>query len=174
MREISSPPVLWRVNCLVERTDMILGFHHASIVVPDLERASAFYRDSLGFREVMEFSWNRSSPGYDQVTGLHGSAGRAIVLSCRNSYLELIQFSSPTARLDRPCLDVNEPGIRHLAFEVDDAGIEYARVKSSGGIVRNPPYLYPEGGSAVYCEDPFCNIIEFTTAGRGFPSLDDL
>ena len=153
---------------------MIKGFHHPAIVVPDLEKAREFYGDVLGFTLVEELSWNNPSPVYDQITGLENSAARGYLMKCNNTYLELFQYNSPAVRCgtSQPC--ANEPGIRHLAFEVDDAQVEYARLKMAGGVTMNEPYIFPEGGSAVYCRDPFGNIIEFTTAGKGFPSIDDL
>ena len=154
---------------------MIKGFHHPAIVVPDLEKAREFYEEVLGFVLVEEFSWDSPSPVHDQITGLENSAARAYLMKCNNAYLELFQYVSPLSQNEvrRPSC-ANEPGIRHLAFEVDDAQVEYERLKLAGGITMNPPYIFPEGGSAVYCRDPFGNIIEFTTAGKGFPSLDDI
>ena len=154
---------------------MIKGFHHPAIVVPDLEKAREFYEDVLGFTLVEEFSWGDPNHAHDQITGLENSAARMYLMKCNNTYLELFQYRSPTSHSEgRQPSGANEPGIRHLAFEVEDAQVEYDRLKMAGGITMNPPYTFPEGGSAVYCRDPFGNIIEFTTAGKGFPSIDDL
>ena len=153
---------------------MIKGFHHPAIVVPDLEKAREFYEEVLGFSFVMELSWDSPSPVYDQITGLKNSAARGCLMKCNNAYLELFQFSSPPVRDEERKPGANEPGIRHLAFEVDDAQVEYARLKAAGGITMNQPHVFSVGGSAVYCMDPFGNIIEFTTAGKGFPSINDL
>jgi len=152
---------------------MILGFHHPAIVVPDLDKARRFYRAVLGFSVVEQFAWDHD-PVYDQITGLENSAARGCLLKCGNAYLELFEYSSPAASGNEGSLGANEPGIRHLAFEVDDAEVEYARLQAAGGIVMNRPHIDPRGGSVVYCRDPFGNILEFTTAGRGFPSIADL
>ena len=153
---------------------MIKGFHHPAIVVPDLEEAREFYENILGFTVVEELSWDNPSPAYDQITGLENSAARAYLMKCNNAYLELFQYKSPAADYDGQQSGADKPGIRHLAFEVDDAQVEYDRLIKAGGIPMNPPYVFPEGGSAVYCRDPFGNIVEFTTAGKGYPSIDDL
>lgn len=153
---------------------MIKGFHHPALVVPDLEKAREFYEEILGFTLVEELSWDDPSPVHDQITGLENSAARAYLMKCNNTYLELFQYNSPISDHKRRQPRADEPGIRHLAFEVDDAQVEYERLIKAGGIPMNPPYIFPEGGSAVYCRDPFGNIIELTTAGRGFPSIDDL
>lgn len=153
---------------------MIKGFHHPAVVVPDLEKAKAFYEEALGFVMVMELCWDSPNPVFDQVTGLENSAAQGCLMKCNNAYLELFQYISPGAGCGESRPGANEPGIRHLAFEVDDAQVEYARIKRAGGITMNEPYVFPEGGSAVYCRDPFGNIIELTTAGQGFPGIDDL
>ncbi len=153
---------------------MIKGFHHPAIVVPDLEKAREFYEKILGFTVVEELSWDNPSPVYDQITGLANSAARAYLMKCNNAYLELFQYKLPAADYEGYQPRADEPGIRHLAFEVDDAQVEYDRLIKAGGIPMNPPYIFPEGGSAVYCRDPFGNIVEFTTAGKGYPSIDDL
>ena len=153
---------------------MIKGFHHPAIVVPDLEKAREFYGEILGFTMVEEMSWDNPSPVHDQITGLENSAARAYLMKCNNTYLELFQYASPVSDHKGRQPRADEPGIRHLAFEVDDAQVAYDRLIRAGGIPMNPPYNFPEGGSAVYCRDPFGNIVEFTTAGKGFPSIDDL
>lgn len=153
---------------------MIKGFHHPAIVVPHLEKAREFYEEILGFTVVEELSWDNPSRKHDQITGLENSAAQAYLMKCNNTYLELFQYKSPAADYEGHQPSANEPGIRHLAFEVDDAQVEYERLVRAGGMPINQPYIFPEGGSAVYCRDPFGNIIEFTTAGRGYPSIDDL
>jgi len=36
-------------------------FHHAGLVVPDLEQADRFYRHLLGLEELFRFEWDDSS-----------------------------------------------------------------------------------------------------------------
>ncbi len=153
---------------------MVKGFHHTAIVVPDIDKAREFYEGVFGFTLVKELSWNRPSPVHDQIIGLKDTTARAYLLKCSNMYLELFEYDLPAADYEGTQPRADRPGIRHLAFEVDDACSEYERLVKAGGMSINPPYIFPEGGSTVYCRDPFGNIIELTTAGRGFPSIDDL
>ena len=73
-------------------------------------------------------------------------------------------------------------GIRHLAFYVDDCKAEYQRLLDLGGIALGEPAVNDESGYAVYCRDPFGNIIELAEIPdpresplnlRGVCSLDD-
>lgn len=154
---------------------MIKGFHHPGVVVSDLDRAQDFYCEVLGFEFVLEFSWDESSDAVNQVIGVHRSAATARLLRCQNCYLELFEFSEPPNATENRRFDAHDLGIRHLCFEVDDAIAEFEKLKRYDvSLIMNDPVSFDSGGSAVYCRDPFGNIIEFTTAGRGFPSLEQL
>lgn len=153
---------------------MIIGFHHPSVSVPDLEKAREFYTTLLGFEVLFEEKWEAPNPMYDQGVGLKDSSARGYVLKGVNCYLELWQYTAPDPKGDPLKEGANDFGINHLCFEVDDVSAEYERLKALGGIVMNPPVVLSDGGSAVYCRDPFGNIIEFTTAGNGFPALKEL
>jgi len=154
---------------------VIKGIHHPGIVVADLDLAQQFYCEVLGFEFVSEFSWDKTNTTINQIIGLDKSAAVARLLRCRTSYLELFEFESPDQTAGNRHLGAHEPGIRHICFEVDDAFAEFNKVKQfDEELVMNEPVSFESGGSAVYCRDPFGNIIEFTTAGRGFPSLKQL
>ena len=78
-----------------------------------------------------------------------------------NCFLELWQYSAPAQTCQAPGeLQAHEMGIRHLAFYVDDCRQEYKRLLSLGGQTLGEPVGEPGQGSAVYCRDPFGNIIE--------------
>ena len=154
---------------------MIIGLHHPGIVVPDLEKAREFYEKMLGFELVMEESWDPPDEVYDQGTGLRNSAARGYIMKGANCFLELWQYASPPSEEDPNSHGANDYGFRHLCFEVDDVTVEWERLKKLGGLHMNPPVLFDnEGNGAIYCRDPFGNLIEFTTAGEGYPSLRGL
>ena len=73
---------------------MIRGIHHVAICTPDLDRLAAFYRDVIGFTEVMNTSWS-DRPIVDRIINLRGSAARQIMLQAGNAYLELFQYELP-------------------------------------------------------------------------------
>ena len=49
---------------------MTTRFHHAGIVVPDLEKGIAFYTHLLGLTEQFRSEWNESQPGVEDVIDL--------------------------------------------------------------------------------------------------------
>jgi catechol 2,3-dioxygenase-like lactoylglutathione lyase family enzyme len=139
---------------------MILGFAHPSLVVPDLERAREFYEAMFGFTHAGDEGW-ADSPESDQCLQLEGSASRGYMLKGHNCYLELFEYSAPAQMGPEPSsLGANEPGIRHIAFYVDDCRKEFERFKQLGGQAMGEPVGSDETGWAVYCRDPFGNIIE--------------
>jgi catechol 2,3-dioxygenase-like lactoylglutathione lyase family enzyme len=139
---------------------MILAFAHPALVVPDLERAREFYEEMFGFRVIGREGWNEGSLS-GLRTGVPGSSCRGYYLAGHNCFLELFQFDKPQSSAPEPgALLAHEPGIRHLAFYVDDCRKELQRLLDLGGqrLGEFPSVGGPFG--AIYCRDPFGNIIE--------------
>lgn len=151
--------------------DLVVGFHHPGIVVPDLEQAIEFYTELLGYELVSKSSWSSDDDGFNQVVGLEGSAASFCMLRGKNAYLEIFEYSSPPG--DQPVQPsyANEPGIRHLSFEVEDVETLLDRCAALGGSRINDPYLVPGRAAAAYCRDPFGNLLEFVKPMGGFPEL---
>jgi catechol 2,3-dioxygenase-like lactoylglutathione lyase family enzyme len=150
---------------------MILGFSHPAIVVSDLERARAFYEEMFGFEVIAIESWDSSDALFNAAVGLSASAARGYVLQGHNCFFEIWEYASPPAHGPEPSrLGAHEPGIRHLAFLVDDVTQELARLVHLGGTAMNPPVGNAGFGYLTYARDPFGNIIELSTvAGSSRP-----
>lgn len=124
---------------------MLLNIDHVNIVVKDLEGCLAFYRDLLGLRETMrarlEGSW------VEQVTGIDGIVADCVYLELDGrTRLELLQFLEPeTGAPLEPNAIPSTPGIRHLAFRVDDLDAEFERLTKAGVPFVNPPAAVPAG-----------------------------
>ena len=139
---------------------MTVTFHHAGLVVPDLEKANKFYKHLLGLEELSRFQWDESAdPQVNKVINLAGSAAKAIMLKGGNYPLELFEYSAPEQSGDpaseRPC----DQGITHIAFQFDDIDAACERLKEAGGTMHHGPVNL--GGTwAIYARDPFGNIVE--------------
>ena len=139
---------------------MILGFAHPGLVVPDLEKARTFYETMFGFRYFGDEGW-QDNPTVDKAIGVAGSACKGYTLAGHNCHLELFEFSAPEQAGPVPRdFQPNDLGIRHLAFFVDDCRAEYQRLLDLGGDMLGEPTDLGGGIYAVYCRDPFGNIIE--------------
>ena len=136
---------------------MILAFAHPGIVVPDLDKAIQFYNKMFGFTVIGNEGWE-DSDAYDQAIGLTGSAAKGVIMAGHNCHIELFEYKAPTQTIAPPeTFLAHEPGIRHIAFYVDDPQRELDRLIALGGSAL---WSLPEGGGAVYARDPFGNMIE--------------
>jgi catechol 2,3-dioxygenase-like lactoylglutathione lyase family enzyme len=141
---------------------VILAFAHPCLVVPDLERARTFYEEMFGFTVLSEGGWSEN-PELDLATGLDQAVCRGYMMKGHNCFLELFEFSAPELKEQEPRFPAaNTPGIRHLAFYVDDCWSEYERLQRLGGMAMGVPAGDAEHGFAVYCRDPFGNILELS------------
>jgi catechol 2,3-dioxygenase-like lactoylglutathione lyase family enzyme len=144
---------------------MATRFHHAGLVVPNLEQADLFYRSFLEIEEAFRFEWDESdSDSVSQVINLTDSAAKAIMLKGENYNIELFEYSAPQQKgdpaADRPC----DPGIAHIAFEFDDIQKACERFKSAGGTLHRDPVKLGTTW-AIYGRDPFGNIVELMQPG---------
>jgi catechol 2,3-dioxygenase-like lactoylglutathione lyase family enzyme len=139
---------------------------HVNLVVRDLDLMVRFYVAALGLVEIRRV--RLSGPWIDEITGLEAVAADAAYLeAARGVGVELICYSSPSAdrplALERP----NTPGIRHIAFRVDDIEAVVQRLKAAGvqvasGIREAPGTQVKTGGRKriAYFEDPEHNLLE--------------
>ena len=148
----------------------VAGFHHAAIVVPDLDRAVQFYCTLAGYEKIRESRWGRDSD-FNRIIGMTGSSARFCMLEGPNGYLELFEYEQPPSTADPASLNANDYGIRHLCFQVEDVEQALARVIELGGGKMNEPVTNDQGITCVYCRDPFGNLLELISPAGGFPSI---
>jgi catechol 2,3-dioxygenase-like lactoylglutathione lyase family enzyme len=134
--------------------------HHIAISTPDLDRLVSFYRDVFGFEVVEEFDWEKGYQAADRVTGLKGSAARAVMLKGGGFHMELFEFQSPPPKSLDPDRPVCDHGLTHFSFEVSDVQAVYARLKKAGMYFHCPPEKLGDLGTATYGRDPDGNVIE--------------
>jgi catechol 2,3-dioxygenase-like lactoylglutathione lyase family enzyme len=138
---------------------MLMGFHHAAISTPDLDRFIEFYRDALGCEVAWTFGWNAPSDRADALTGLEGSAARAAMLKLGNSFLEVFEFESPPPKSPDFPRPVNDHGITHICIQVQDIHAEYKRLLAAGMEFHCPPQAQ-DSGFLTYGRDPDGNVVE--------------
>ncbi|MGX2993563.1 VOC family protein [Streptomyces sp. JNUCC 64] len=97
----------------------VLRMEHVGVVVDDLAAATDFFV-ALGLEPEgegpVEGRW------VDRVVGLDGVRARIAVLRTPDGHgrIELAAFQSPVDGRDRRAEPANAPGLRHVAFSVDD------------------------------------------------------
>lgn len=140
---------------------MIKSIDHVAISTPNIDRLSAFYRDTLGFKDVFDQKWTAGNTIADRIIGLRDSEARVVMLRLGKVRLELFEFHHPTPRtadVSRPACD---HGITHLCLAVADIHAEYERLRAAGMEFHCPPQdVAGETIRATYGRDPDGNIIE--------------
>lgn len=143
---------------------MKVAFHHAGIVVPDLETGIEFYRHLLDLKELFRQGWEADNPVVEDVIDLEGSAARFAMLGGDGFHIELFEYSAPAGQGNPSSLRACDPGIRHIAFDFDDIDAACQRLIEAGGSMHHGPVQLGDT-RAIYCRDPFGNIVELMQTG---------
>src|SRR5581483_11534622 len=104
---------------------------HVGIVVEDLSAATDFFVE-LGLELLGEGTVEGAV--VDRVVGLEGVHTDVAFLQTPDGHgqLELIKFHTPAYRGDNRDAQANAPGIRHLAFSVEDIDAVVAGLRGRG------------------------------------------
>lgn len=145
----------------------MMRFHHLNIVVADMERSLAYYRDLLGMRQT--FETELEGEWIDTVVGLPGARARCVFVQPEHGgmRLELLQYLEPCGSPLPATSQPNTHGLRHFAMEVEDLDTMVGRLRDAGLSVFSDPVRVPftlVGGirkSLVYTLDPDGVIVEF-------------
>ena len=97
----------------------IQRMEHIGIVVDDLAAATAFFVE-VGL--TLQGQWSVEGDWADRVVGLEGIRVDAAMLETPDGHgrLELARFHAPSGPDGDLHAPANAPGLRHLAFAVDD------------------------------------------------------
>jgi catechol 2,3-dioxygenase-like lactoylglutathione lyase family enzyme len=139
---------------------MIRGVHHVSIATKNFENMRQFYRDILGFEEVLEVNWDPGMEAADRITDLHDTKAKLIMVKAGNACIELIEYKSPQPKPGDPKRPVCDCGIAHICLDVIDVDDEYERLKAAGMAFHCPPLEFEGFVRTTYGRDPDGNVIE--------------
>ena len=133
------------------------------IVVSDIKKSLAFYKDAVGLVEVK---------GFDVSAEMGGEAGlsdhkpfQVHVLKVADTpdatQVKLMQFAdTPGARPDNAFIH-STYGIRYLTFRVADTDAAIERAAKAGvKPIAKCPYLLPSGQYLTIVRDPDGNVVE--------------
>ena len=126
--------------------------NHVGLCTTDLDVARRFYCELLGFEveRTMDIPDQATSP----LLGVEPPVGLSVIYLRRGTFvLELLRFDRPgnpewSERL------MNEPGLTHISYSVNDLPGAVARVEGLGGTVLN------ESPMAAFVHDPDGQLLE--------------
>jgi catechol 2,3-dioxygenase-like lactoylglutathione lyase family enzyme len=137
----------------------IQRIEHVGIVVEDLAAATAFFVE-LGLRlqgeAAVEGGW------VDRVVGLEGVQAEIAMLETPDGHgrVELAKFHAPSGGGGDRDAPANTPGIRHLAFAVDDIDAVLARLQARGAELVGAVERYEDRYKLCYVRGPEGIIVE--------------
>jgi catechol 2,3-dioxygenase-like lactoylglutathione lyase family enzyme len=149
------------------------AWHHSGFVVPNLDQALDYYRETLGF-EVL-FEDRDMTDLIERTVGIPGV--RCQLAQCQSplsgQILELLAFSNVPdgTSAQMPVW----PGIGHAAYLVEDIDAAVAGLEAAGGRLIGEVVTFPEG-RAVYSFTPSGTVVELeeqpkraAVAGEAYP-----
>ena len=137
-----------------------MRFSHLGICVSDLERSLAFYRDALGFAVESELAVD-GEPS-ETLLRLSPVKLRAVYLVQGGVRIELLHYASPGHAGDGSPRAMNQLGLTHLSFRVEDLAAAAARLEAHGARVLRDTWIdNPQlRARAVFATDPDGTLIE--------------
>ncbi len=137
---------------------MISRIMHVNIVVSDVERAIAFYRDVLGAKVIKGVRIDsQGDQEIGEALGFGGAASWSHYMlrfgDDRNAtWINLLQWHSPPST-GKPHERLNNVGIARIAFAVEDVDQAYLSLRAKGVEFISPPAYVDVGplGAARVC-----------------------
>ena len=132
---------------------------HVGIVVDDLAAATAFFVElglELQGEGQVEGGW------VDRVVGLEDVRAEFAMMQTPdgNGRLELVKFHAPPGADGDRYTPANTPGLRHLAFAVDDIDAALAGLRAHGGELVGDVERYEDSYRLCYVRGPEGIIVE--------------
>ena len=117
----------------------VQGFHHASLIVSNVDKSLQFYRDILG----MQVDENRPDLGYPGAW-----------LNLGELQVHLLELPNPDPLEGRPAHGGRD---RHLAFHINDLDLLVEKLSENNIVFTTSR----SGRKALFCRDPDQNALEF-------------
>jgi catechol 2,3-dioxygenase-like lactoylglutathione lyase family enzyme len=132
---------------------------HVGIVVDDLAAATQFFAElglELRGETPVEGDW------VDRIVGLEGVRADTAMMQTPDGHgrLELVKFHSPSHPGGDGHAPANAPGIRHLAFLVEDIDAVLARLEARGAELVGEVENYRDIFRLCYVRGPEGIIVE--------------
>lgn len=138
-------------------------YSHVGLCVSEIERSKAFYQQALGFIEGAVVD---SGNEVKKLLGLDCDISmRSQMMVLDNFVIELIYFTEPEVSSEAKLRAINQTGLTHLSFIVDDVDLAAKHLVNCGGsLLASTRTRIEFPGSdpteLVFCTDPDGTRIE--------------
>ena len=139
------------------------SYSHIGVCVSDLERSKAFYREALGFVEGAVFE---SGNEVKQLVGIDNDIEMISQMMVLDTFVvELICFKRPLTVSSGELRAINQTGLTHLSFVVEDVDAAAKHLASCGAKVLSSTHTNIEvadddSTELIFCTDPDGTRIE--------------
>jgi catechol 2,3-dioxygenase-like lactoylglutathione lyase family enzyme len=146
----------------------VTDFVHIGLVVEDLD-------ETVRFLELLGFDCTRpgvfGGPWIDRIIGLEDVTVETVMARAPDGtdIFEVVRFQSPSAGADEPAPPTNRPGLRHVAFKVDDVRGVVERVRAAGWDTVGEIVDYENTFLLCYVRGPEGLIVELAERLDGTP-----
>ncbi|MBL3645743.1 VOC family protein [Bacillus sp. RHFB] len=132
---------------------------HVGVIVNDLAAAKEFFLD---FGLEVQGEWEMEGDLMDRMSGLNDVKVACVGLGKPDgqAWIELIKFYSPSDEKESQQPLANTPGIRHIAFAVEDIEALVAKLKKKGTEIFSEVQQYEDSYKLCYCRGPEGIILE--------------
>lgn len=138
---------------------------HIGLCVADLERSLHFYVDGMGFEEIGRMTTDEPDSG--KILEVPGAAVELVYLARDGFRIELIDFARPGVDTPAQRRPVNQVGLTHLAFRVDDLDAWGERIRRAGGtVLDHTASRFATGNRGIMAVDPDGTRIELIERGQ--------
>jgi len=129
--------------------------HHFAVTVSNLDRAVAFYRDTLGLDVLSEFTVGGEA--FATGVGVEGASADFVHLDAGDARIELVEYDPEGDAAAETGL--NQPGANHLGLEVEDLDAVYEALPEGCETIAEPQTT--ESGTKIcFVRDPDGTLVE--------------
>ena len=153
----------------------MFSINHYCLIVTDLERSLAFYRDVLGMSLRSRVTRTEDIAAAIAHPGITMHNAILFFADSPHPALELIEYEPAGTRVD---LQIPNPGTSHIAFGVADIHAAVAHLRACDvDVVSDPVHLEPNpdtgarGGTIAYFSDPDGISLELYQAPAPPPAI---
>jgi catechol 2,3-dioxygenase-like lactoylglutathione lyase family enzyme len=146
----------------------VTDFVHIGLVVEDLD-------ETVRFLTVLGFDCGKpgvfSGDWIDRIIGLEDATVELVMVRFPDGsdVFEVVRFRSPSAGSDEPAPAANRPGLRHVAFKVDDVHRVVDRLREAGWDTVGEIVDYENTFRLCYVRGPEGLIVELAERLEGTP-----
>jgi predicted enzyme related to lactoylglutathione lyase len=128
------------------------AIRHIGLCTADIERASRFYQEALGFEPLVDIV--EIGAPFDALIEMPGATLRVQQLKAGDATIELLGYSDAEVTGEATRGAMNRRGFTHMTLVVEDVDATAKRIAECGGQVHEETRVDSPFGPLLFCTDP--------------------